>query len=155
MNGHRKLLTLAVNLLLERKLISLEGVENNREEGGHIFAQLAGENAAISWQGIGCEELRISVWWKYDHSRHPQANSLGNAREEFKTSSPLAKQQHYPKFVGATVSGWLERETGKFLQGKDVQGLFNLYTRRGEKLVLDKMPIPSAKGFSPEGAYFG
>jgi len=94
------------------------------------------------------------VWWKYDHSRHPQAELGGSSREQFKTSLPLAKKQHYPKFVGVTVSGWLERKTGKHLQGKGQKGLFDVYTRRGEKEILKSLSDPSPSGFKAEGKFF-
>ena len=138
MDGHRKLLILALNELLSRKLISLDGHD---EKSGYVIAELGGENTAITWFVLSDQELRISVWWKYDHSRHPQANLEGNAREKFITSSPVAKKQHYPKFVGVTVSGRLERKTGKHLQGTGHNRLFDIYTRRGEKAVLGEFPI--------------
>jgi len=151
MDSHRKLLVLATNELLKRNLISLDSEEDAR---GHVMATIAGENAVIMWRGIGWGELEISVWWKYDHAHHPQANLEGNAREEFKTSSPLAKRQHYPKFVGVTVSGWIERKTTKHLQGKKHDSLFAVYTRRGEKETLDALPDPIPDGFKAEGKFF-
>lgn len=137
MNGHRKLLVLAMNELLKRKLISLDG---DGEQDGHLVTNIAGENTVIIWHPIGCQELRLSVWWKYDHSRHPQANLTGSMREQFQTSSPLAKRQHYPSFVGTTVSGWFERKTGKNLQGYGCDCLFDIYTRRGEERILKDSP---------------
>src|ERR1700683_1548512 len=86
MDGHRKLLILALNELLDRELVSLDG---DNEGSGHLVTEIAGENAVILWQDIGFQELRLSIWWKYAHSCHPQANLTGNAREEFVTSRPL------------------------------------------------------------------
>ena len=151
MDKHRKLLVLGLNELLKRNLISLDG---HGDEKGHIMTELYGENSVIIWNSISHEELRLSVWWKYDHSKHPQANSQGNSKETFVTTLPLAKQKHYPSFVGATVSGWIERETGKHLQGEKAQGLFSIYTRKGEKDILENIPDPVPNGFKAEGKFF-
>jgi hypothetical protein len=157
MNGHRKLLIFAVNELLARKLISLapSGSDlKNEEEHGHVLLDLCGYPAAINWNNIGFDELRVSVWWKYDHSRHPQADFTGNSRERFRTSRPLAKRQHYARFVGATVSGWLERKTGAFLEGRGSDKLYDVYTRQGEREALVGLPEPVPAGFGAEGRFF-
>jgi hypothetical protein len=153
MNPYRKLLISAINELLDRGLISLTVNEstNRSEEQGHILLDLLGYPTAISWNNIGFQELRISVWWKYDHSLHPQANLTGSSRESFRTSFPLAKRQHFKKFVGVTVSGYLERKEGKFLQGKDNRGILDIYTRTGEKIELENAPSPKPNGYAAEG----
>lgn len=51
-----------------------------------------------------------------------------NRRERFTGTSPLAKIQHYKKIVGVTASVWLERKTGKFIQGKDKERIYDIYT---------------------------
>ena len=107
----------------------------------------------ILWSDAGFQELRLSVWWNYDHSRHPQANLQGNSREEFQTSRPLAKSQRYREFVGATVSAWIERERGKYLQGRAGKHLFDTYLRQDSKLVLDAIEDPVPKGFAIEGRF--
>jgi len=151
MQAHRKLLVLGLNELLAQNLLSLT---DEGDSQGYIMTKIAGEDAVLLWQTIGSEEVQISVWWKFDHSKHPQAQLDGAYRERFSSSSPLAKSQHYPKFVGATVSGWLERKTGKYLMGRHSQGLFGTYMRRGEREVLDAIPVPVANGFKVEGKFF-
>lgn len=148
MNPHRKLLVLGLNELLGQRLVSLD---REGADQGHVFANIGGAPSVVSWVEIGHDELRLSVWWKYDHGRHPQANLSGREREEFHTSYPLAKPQRFPEFVGVTVSGWLERRTGKHLQGYDADGLFDKYTRRGELAHLNALPVPKAKGYLTEG----
>lgn len=108
----------------------------------------------VRWHAISCGELQLSVWWKYDHSQRPQANLEGNQCESFNGSQPLAKPQHFPKIIGAAASGWIERQTGKYLQGRGKEGLFDLYTRRGELQHLEMLPVPTPSGFSAEGKYF-
>ncbi len=144
----RKLLVLAANHLLQNQLMSLNG---SGGEEHYCEAVIAGRNSIIQWHDIGFQELRISVWWDYDHSRHPQANLTGNSKEQFRTPTPLANRQHYRRFVGATVSGWLERKNGKFLQGKGKRGLFDLYRRQEAIPTLEVLPVPEAKGFLAEG----
>lgn len=150
-NPHRKLLIAATNELLNRNLISLNAPNDSTDESGHAFLEIFGHPSVVMWNDIGFEELRISVWWKYNHSLHPQANLTGNFRENFNCASPLANRNHFKKFVGITVSGWLERKVGKYLQGKDNRGIFEIYTRKGEKTELAKMPVPEPNGYKMEG----
>lgn len=151
MNGHRKLMVLGLNEALKQGAVSLDP---SGEESGHLMTNIAGYPSVISWSSIGSGELRFSVWWKYDHANHPQANLNGNQRECFTTSSPLAKSQHYPKFVGVVTSGWIERKTGKFVQGYGAEAMFETYTRRGERKNLDAIPNPRPDGFAIEGQFF-
>jgi hypothetical protein len=156
MNPFRKLLIASTNELLDRGLITLERKDGkySHPDDGHLFVDLFGYPSVILWDDIGFEELRISVWWKYDHSMHPQASLTGNARERFSMSSPLASRNLYRKFVGVTVSGWLERRTSRHLQGKNQEALFDIYTRRGEKTGLADLPPVIPKGFQAEGKFF-
>ncbi|MET0116417.1 MAG: hypothetical protein ABW090_03230 [Sedimenticola sp.] len=153
MNPYRKLLILGLNELIKRGLLSLSWDGQSTEKTSHIETVIAGQNAIVSWSDAGFGEVRISVWWKYDHSKHPQANLSGNAREEFQTPSPLAKRSHYPKFVGVVCSAWLERDQGKYLQGYGNDHLFELYTRRGELEFLRNISDPEPIGYEPEGRF--
>jgi hypothetical protein len=159
MDSHRKILIYGINELLSRKLITLNppgeyssAFEEN--EKGHHFVDLLNYPSVILWSNVGFQELRVSVWWKYDHSLHPQAELTGNAKENFLTAQPLAKRQHYKKFVGVTVSGWLERKDSKHLQGKQREALFDIYTRAGEKDEMEKFPIPKPAGYKAEGQFY-
>lgn len=151
MNGHRKLLVLALNELLKGNHLTLDDADAG---DGHLLATLAGEPSVISWSDIGSGEVRLSVWWKYDHSKHPQANLSGSEREQFHGPAPLAKPQHYPKFVGVVVNSWLERRTAKHIQGDGAEDLFDVYTRRGEQAFLDALPVPIPYGYKAEGPSF-
>lgn len=154
-NPYRKLLVAGTNELLKRNSISLEVVEYNEgiDNQGHIFTDLFGHPSVVTWRDIGYQELQISVWWKYNHSLHPQANLTGNSKENFRHSSPLAKRQHYKKFVGVTASGWLERKEGKYLQGKDLRAIVDTYTRRGELMELQQISTPTPIGYLSEGKF--
>lgn len=150
MHPHRKLMVLGLNAALEAGLVSLDGKD---EPYGHLITQLAGETSVVRWNGISGDELSLAVWWKYDHSRHPQANLEGNARERFHFDKPLAKRQHFPRFVGVVVGGWLERLTGRHLQGHGGDHL-TTYTRRGERQALEALPNPVPRGYLAEGRFF-
>lgn len=152
MNVARKLLVLGVNRLLERGLISLD--PKVPVVDGHIREELAGAPSVIIWRGISGEELEVSVWWNYDHSRHPQAELLGSQRETFHGPTPLAKPQRYKEFVGAFASGWLERRTGAFLQGRDTTGISERYVRKADAARLEGLPAPVPNGFAAEGKFF-
>ena len=58
----RNLLVLGINELLARNLISLEG---GNEDISHLHTVIGGRPSVILWTGIGCDELRVSVWWDY------------------------------------------------------------------------------------------
>lgn len=153
MNPYRKLLVAGVNKLLSENLISLDAKNKKYVNAGHIITELLGYTTVIMWEEAGFEELRVSVWWKYDHSFHPQANLTGNTRERFTLEKPLAKRQHYKKFVGIVTSGWLERRNGKHIQGEKNRALFGVYTRKGEKELLEGIPDPMPNGFKSEGKF--
>ena len=155
-NPHRNLLVAGVNDLLNRKLIILEipSLQNTRNDQGHVFTEIFGFPSVVKWRDIGFGELEISVWWKYDHSRHPQAQLEGNSRENFNTTTPLARKELYKNFVGVTATGWLERKKGKHLMGKARERLVGIYTRKGEKSALEKMPVQIPLGFEAEGKFY-
>lgn len=150
---YRNLLVSAINTLLDKHLISLNNQSADNEDG-YIFVELFGYPSVIIWRNISYDELEISVWWKYNHELHPQAKLSGNARESFNSSTPLADKAHYKKFVGAVVSGWFERRTGKYLMGKDKEAILRNYTRRGEKEELENLPLQKPKGFEAEGKFY-
>lgn len=152
-NPHKNLLVAGINILFDKGLISLDYSATDNEDG-HFFTDLFGYPSVIMWHDIGSEELRISVWWKYDHSQHPHANLSGNSRERFTTTSPIAKRQHYKKIVGVTATAWLERKTGKFMQGKGKERIHDIYTRSADKEELFKLPTQIAKGYKTEGEFF-
>jgi len=156
MDDFRKLLVLGMNEAIKQGRISLEGPPGNAptDEDGHLFARIAGYPSVVLWNSISVGELRVSVWWNYDHSKHPQAESSGNARETFSLSNSLAKRAHYPKFVGATASAWLERKTGKHLQGHGKRGVFDTYLRADMKEKLRAIPDPTPEGYEAEGQFF-
>ncbi|QPB20380.1 hypothetical protein [Rhizobium sp. 007] len=156
MDGYRKLLVLGVNEAIKQGRISLAAPPGDAptDEDGRLFACIAGYPSVVLWNSISVGELRVSVWWNYDHSKHPQAESSGNAREMFSLGRPLAKKAHYPKFVGATASAWLERKTGKHLQGNGKRNIFDTYLRADMKEKLRAIPDPNPEGYEAEGQFF-
>ena len=152
---YRNLLVAAINKLIEEKYISLdlEGI-NQLEEKGHVVLELFKHNSVILWSNRGFGELLISVWWKYDHSKHPQANLEGNQRENFSSPEPLAKKDHYRKFVGVVASCWLERKNNKHIQGKNREHITVDYTRKGELEILKELPTQKPNGYDISGPFY-
>ena len=151
---YRNLIVAALNKLVEGNYISLlPNTSNIDQESGHIFLDLFGEPSVILWIDGGFDELIISVWWKYDHSKHPQANLEGNARENFNMAEPLADKRHYKKFVGIVTRCWLERRNGQYLQGKNRDYVSVTYTRKGELDHLKKLPIQNPLGYKSFGPF--
>lgn len=153
MNPYRKLLVLGLNEILSRGLLSLNWDGESRETTSYIETLIAGHNSIVSWSETGLGEVRISVWWKYNHSKDPQTNLTGNAQESFTSPSPLAKRQHYPKFVGVVCSAWLERDYGKYIQGEGNHHLSKKYTRKNELEYLKRLLNPIPSGFKAEGRF--
>jgi hypothetical protein len=152
---YRNLMVAALNKLIEENHISLAFDGTNKvNEKGHVFVELFNQNSVILWRNIGFGELQISVWWKYDHSKHPQANLEGNERENFNSAKPLARKIHYRKFVGIVASCWLERKTSKHIQGKNREHISVHYSRRGELDVLKELPAQKPIGFEISGKFF-
>lgn len=156
MNNYRKLLILALNEALDRRLLTLDAPRTDAptDEDGHAMFEVAGFHSVFLWNSISVGELRVSIWWNYDHSNHPQANSPGNSKETFSLSRPLARRTKYPNFVGATASAWLGRKTDKHLQGEGKRGVFDTYLRADMKERLNSMPEPKPIGYQAEGPFF-
>lgn len=151
----RKLLVHGLNVAVSEGRVSLtypgDGVSNPADEG-HIKTTIIGHPSIVRWNDGGHGEIQVSVWWKYDHSKHPQANSPSNSMERFRTALPLAKRQQYPKFVGVAVSAWLERENGPYLQGYGTDHL-DVYVRRGEQQAIEALPEVAPLGYAAEGRF--
>ena len=151
MNNYRKLFVLGINELIGHELVSLSATGNpdrDENERGHVFATLAGRPSVILWEHIGHDELRISVWWDYDHTKNP-----ANYSENFSRNLPLAGKQQYQKFVGAMVTGWLERNKGEWVQGRGNHGLTGTYLRRSDIEKLSALGAPTPKGYNAEGFF--
>ena len=150
MNQLRNLLVAGLNHLIAEGHVKLD---HSPVKNGYTITKLFDRTTAILWTDIGHEEVRVSVWWDYDHSQHPQAERTGNQRESFETSRPLARKTMYPKFVGVVVSGWFERKEGFYLQGKGASSLFDTYVRTRSKEALAALPKVEPNGFAAEGTF--
>ncbi len=154
---YRNLIVEAINELLKKEKINFnvdqEQLGKAGDMDGHLLTKLFGQNCAILWREISYQELIITVWWKYDHSKNPQADLEGNERESF-NDTPLADKRHYKKFVGAVVYGWLERLTDHCLMGKDGENIGKYYVRQGAKMELENLPFVKPEGFKAEGKFY-
>jgi len=159
---YRNLMVLATNYLVENKLIGLQLPHNYYErrlkstevvEKGHVIVKLAGRNTIINWHDIGYGEIRISVWWDYEHLNHPQANFEPPYKEQFHTRMPLAKRSRFKDFVGVTCTVDLERKDGTYLMGYGREKLNSIYTRRGAFDALNQIPHTQPNGYDAEGKF--
>lgn len=153
MNPYRKLVTIALNKAIEAGKISLDW-SGQKQESGFLTTIIAGKNTVINWSDVGFGEIRISVWWDYEHDKHPQAHMEGQYKETFQTSEPLAKKQRYKDFVGIVCSAWIERDSGRYIQGYGNDSIFDRYTRRGEIEKIKSLLNPTPNGFLTEGKFF-
>jgi len=48
----------------------------------------------------------------------------------------------------------LERSTGKYLQGKNSEAIFDVYTRKGEKEELERQSLQKPNTFGIEGKVY-
>lgn len=103
-------------------------LDANNNEMGYLITMLANEKTVINWKSIGYGELRLTVWWKYNHSSYLKVNLKDNNQKKMYFNLPLVRHNKYSSFVGVIVSGWLERRSSKHLQGNGENGLFNIYT---------------------------
>ncbi len=150
MNRHRKLLAEGLGQAIDQGLISIEAPKDDgyTNESGRALLSIAGRPSMFIWESIGHGELKISIWWDYDHSKNPAAD-----RECFSTSGPLAKKARYPEFVGAIASAHLERKTGLYIQGYGPEGMFDTYFRRGERDIIDRFATLRPEAFRSEGEF--
>ena len=146
----RILLAHGLNQAVQANLLSLKApgarADSSAEEEGWSNLIIAGRPSVFAWHGIGFDELKICVWFDYDHENNP-----AGTREVFSACGPLAKQYRYPEFIGALAGGWLERREGIYIQGFGEDGILDPYCRRSSKNCLRNLPPPELQGFLLEG----
>lgn len=150
MHPYRKLLVLALNELLRQNLLDLDPRQDRGPPGGYHLGDVAGAPSVINWWKADRDEVRISVWWKYDHGKHPAIDDDKAARDKLTTARPIAPRSSYCEFVGVVTSGWLERRSDPCLQGRGRKQLFDSYARPGELLLLAALPDPHPRGYRAE-----
>ena len=148
--GHLNLVVAAINMLIDRSLITWSPIHLLPPEHGHIAVELAGQPSAIVWHDVGYGELSISVWWKFDYEVYSR---LTSSIASFATTMPAVSRAKYSQFVGATASIWFERKDGFFIQGTPAR-LFDVYTRKGVEKELSELPWEEPRGFKISGNYY-
>jgi hypothetical protein len=144
-------LTYGFNAAVRERVIDprLPSMGLGGEKIGHLHTLIDGHPAVVLWQIDFHNYMLFSVWFKYDHSKHPQAD-LPGASEKFTTDRPLAKRSHYHKFVGAVVSGRIDLNDDYF-QGFDRDEVWEWYTRSDAKNALRSLPEVEPLGLSALG----
>lgn len=170
----------ALNLLIQKGLIDISSTAD--ADDSYLECELIGNPAVINWSYISYGEIRISVWWNFDKTRHPQhleggyknkvlldhlpdqeqrkymgtnkgIYSTSNTVERYQTEEPLAKQSKYKDFVGVLCSTWIERKDGKYLQTEGGKRIFGSYIRARDKKSLCTIPNCQPEGFNLAGRF--
>lgn len=180
--GQVHLLGHALNILCKKGIIDLNSL--NKIDQGHLECTLFNKPSIILWRDVEHGEIRLSVWWNYDKSNHPQHleggyknkividsltdDELWDLRkktpkkqqisikytEQYQTNLPLANKRKYKDFVGVTCSCRVERATGKHLMLSTKYGLEDSYIRETDKQALRSIPDCVPNGFKLYGMVF-
>ena len=137
-NKMRELLSLALNELVEKKLIDLK---SKNDTNGDIFLKILGKSSKISWNGIGFGEIRLTVWW--------------GIKPELKDSScTLPLNKNIKDALETACSIWIERKNGIWLQGKGEEGIFDTYCSKESRRDLLEIKEATPNGYQKEGAFY-
>lgn len=134
----RDLLGHAVEILDEQ-----HSIENITEQVV-LEKEVCGKRSIILCCPIAFDELQISVWWGYKPQEIPED---ANSKEP---TSTLPKNE----IVDAMVSGWIERKTGLWIQGKGTEGLFNAYCSRDARQELEVIPKYESAKIKRTGQFY-
>ena len=170
----------ALNILLKKNLIDMSSSTDAGDS--YLECELIGKPTVINWSYISYGEIRLSVWWNFDKTKHPQhleggyknkvlldnltedeqrkyfgtrkaIFSTASSVEKYVTDEPLAKQSRYKDFVGVLCSTWIERKDGKYLQTEGGQRIFASYIRAKDRRELCTIPNCQPDGFDLSGRF--
>ena len=170
----------ALNLLIKKGLIDINSTED--AESNYLECKLLEKPTIINWSYINFGEIRMSVWWNFDKTKHPQhleggyknriildnlsaheqmkyagtkkgIFSNGNTIEKYNTEEPLAKRSKDINFVGVLCSTWVERKNGKYLQTEGGKRIYSSYIRAHDKKALCSIPNCRPLGFELAGRF--
>lgn len=168
----------ALNLLIKKGLIDMNSIDD--ADSSYLECELVGKPTIINWNYVGFGEIRMSVWWNFDKTKHPQHLEGGyknrvildhlsdheqmkyagtkkgifsnsNTVEKYQTTKPLAKHNKYIDFVGVVCSTWVERKSGKYLQTENGKHILDSYIRTRDKKALCSIPSCNPLGFELSG----
>ena len=169
----------ALDLLIKKELIDMNSTIDAGD--GYLECDLLGKPSVINWSYISHGEIRLSVWWNFDKTKHPQHLEGGyknkvvldtlptqektryldmkrgvysNSVESFQSTTPLANSSKYINFVGVLCSAWVERKDGKHLQLKDGKHILDSYIRSRDKKALCSIPDCKPLGFELTGRFY-
>ena len=170
----------ALNMLIKKDLVDMSSTDD--ADSSYLKCELLRKPSIINWSYISHGEIRISVWWNFDKTKHPQhleggyknriildnlsvhekmqfagtkkgIFSNGNSIERYQTERPLAKQSKYIDFVGVLCSTWVERKDGKYLQTEGGERIYDSYIRARDKKALCSIPDCRPLGFELAGRF--
>lgn len=170
----------ALNLLIKKGLIDMNSTEDASDS--YLECDLLGKPSIINWSYISHGEIRLSLWWNFDKTKHPQhleggyknkiildnlsdqeimkyagtkkgIFSNGNTIERYQTGTPLAKSSKYIDFVGVLCRTWVERKDGKYLQTEGGTRIYDTYIRTRDKKALCSIPDCIPQDFELAGRF--
>jgi hypothetical protein len=176
--AQKHLLGHALNLLINEGRIDMNSTDGG--EPDFLECQLLGKPTIINWAYVGYGEIRMSVWWNFNKTKHPQhleggfkdkiivdhlprheqLNYIGNKKgvfsngntvEKYVTDTPLARKATYINFVGVCCSTWVERKDGKYLQTGGGKHIVGSYIRLRDREALCSIPDCKPLGFELSG----
>ena len=171
----------ALNLLIKKGLVNMNSIDY--ADSDYLECELLGKPSVINWSYISHGEIRLSVWWNFDKTKHPQhleggyknrivldnlsdhekmkyagtkkgIFSGGNSIERYQTETPLANENKYINFVGVLCSTWIERQDGKHLQTEGGQRIYSSYIRARDKKALCSIPDCRPLDFELAGRFY-
>ncbi|MGF1702165.1 hypothetical protein L4D09_17885 [Photobacterium makurazakiensis] len=138
----RNLLGHAIN-----KLIELGHISRDKDIRAHyIRCTLLGKESVIIYEPAGFNEILVSVWWDYNPTEHYKLDQTVSHK-------PQTRRIKYKRFVSAVVGGWIERDMGFYLQGRNKNSLTTRYMTIKARLELRNAPICEPNGFELEGDF--
>jgi transcriptional regulator with XRE-family HTH domain len=152
--GERKLLIIAINILLKENKISLSVDDEKSGDfygnggfDGYVITDIEGFKSAVIWNYISWGEIEIKVWWNYDEIEFKKLHQDGNP-------TPGCGYYELNRFTGCEVQGWLERKDGKFLQGEGKRGILRRYLSRKMKAELDNLKYEKPAGYKAKETFY-
>lgn len=125
---YRDLLCHAAQFIIDQGLFEYGG-----EKGVVMVSDFCGKRSLIQWRIIAFDEVEITVWWGYKSSVAPQEYSN------------VTLIRPYSRVFDLSVSGFLERNDGFWIQGKTLRQLCNCYCSHVAYHDFCKIPEYSGK----------
>lgn len=136
----RDLLCIALNELVEKKLIDLKTTKYTK---GNIYLKILGKPSKILWDGLGSSsgEVILSVWW-----------GIKTGIKDSTCGLPL--NTHLIDALEVACSVYIERKDGAWMQGEGGHCLFDTYCSKTARDDLLSIGEIDPSGYAKEGKFY-